>query len=267
MEFRKYIPTKLNHLVLYIFERKVTMPLQVEMLPDGSVSLIFYVGEKIESVRGKQIDSRIFNPTEHFCFITGLHTEPIHFNMEGLHSIGLNMHPSAIRAFWNIPVKEFKDAVVGWEMQGELAYIEDHIRAMTAFKDRAIWLENYFFEKLKGNDIDFAWKLNQVMQQMERDVLQGRRTDVSAYSGYSKMHTHRIFKEWLGLTPGKLLRYKQFRKAIRLMHQSDMNLTQITYSCGFFDQSHFIRVFEEFAHMTPGRYQKRKGPLPGILTR
>ena len=104
------------------------------------------------------------------------------------------------------------------------------------------------------------------MGQLERDVYLGERPDISAYSGYSKMHTHRIFKDWLGLTPGKLLRYKQFLKAIDLIHHTDWNLSRITYECGFYDQSHFIRVFEEFAQLTPGAYQKNKGPIPGILS-
>jgi AraC-like DNA-binding protein len=265
MEFREYIPTKLNNLVYSIFERKVSNPLKVQMLPDNTISLIFYLGEKIESAKGKNIDSAIFNPTSQFCFLTGLHTEPIYFNMEGLHSIGLNMHPSAIKAFWNIPVEAFKDAVVDWKMSIELAYIEDHIKSSTSFLERARWLENYFFDKLKTFDTSFPNKLNKVMMQMGKDIIMGKRPDIEAYSGYSKMHTYRIFKDWMGLTPGKLLRYKQFLRALHLIHQNNRSLTQVGYECGFYDQSHFIRVFEEFAHMTPGAYQKNKTPIPGIL--
>ncbi len=265
MEFREYIPTKLNHLVYSIFERKVSAPMKIQMLPDATVSLIFYLGDKIESAIGKNMDSNKFNPTERFCFFTGLHTEPLYFQMGGLHSIGLNMHPSAIKTFWGMPVKEFQDVVVGWELEKELSYIEDHIKSMNGFLERAYWLENYFSNKLKGIDTSYSLNLNKIMVQMEKDVIRGKRANIDAYSGYSKMHTHRIFKEWMGLTPGKLLRYRQFLHAIQLMHQSDMSLTQIAYECGFYDQSHFINVFEEFAHMTPGTYQKNKSPIPGIL--
>ena len=66
MKFRPYTPSKLNNLVLSIFERKVDIPMKVQMLPDSTVSLIFYVGEKIESAKGKHLDSNVFNPTEHF---------------------------------------------------------------------------------------------------------------------------------------------------------------------------------------------------------
>ncbi len=265
MEYREYIPTKLNSLVLSIFERKVNIPLRVQFLPNNTISLIFYLGEKIESVNGKKINSNIFNPTDTFCFITGLHTQPIYFDMEGLHSIGLTMLPTAVKAFWGIPVEVFQDEVMDWEMFGDLAYIEDHIKQFTSFQERAIWLEDYFCKKLKQTDLSLAVKLYQMTLRLEQDVLMGKRPNVEAYSGYSKMHTHRIFKEWMGMTPGKLLRYKQFLRAIDLMHRSDKNLTQIGYECGFYDQSHFIRVFREFARMTPSQYKKKKSPLPGIL--
>jgi AraC-like DNA-binding protein len=108
-------------------------------------------------------------------------------------------------------------------------------------------------------------KLNQMVVQMKRDVMNGKRPDVGSYSGYSKMHTNRIFKEWMGLTPSKLLRYQQFQHSIQLMHQSNASLTQLGLDCGFYDQAHFIKVFEEFAKMTPGNYRYNKTHLPGIL--
>lgn len=265
MEFKEYKPKKLNNLVLSIFERKVNYPLQVQMLPDFTISLIFYLGDKIRNVLGKEVNSNIFNPTETFCFITGLHTEPLYFEMEGLHSIGINMRPSAIKAFWNIPVEELKDYVIPWDMSGDLDFIENSIKSLSSFQERALWIEDFFFEKIKNQDISLGLKLHQLALLLEKDVFTGQKTDVLTYSGYSKMHTNRLFKEWLGLSPGKLIRYKQFLKAIDLIHRSTMNLTEVGYACGFYDQAHFIRVFKEFSAMTPGQYLEQKSRIPGIL--
>lgn len=44
-----------------------------------------------------------------------------------------------------------------------------------------------------------------------------------------------------------------------------MNLTEVGYACGFYDQAHFIRVFKEFSAMTPGQYLEQKSRIPGIL--
>lgn len=267
MQFQEYKSSKISHLVISIFERKVTVPLQVTMLPDHTVSLIFNLGEKIKKAQGIKVNSEIFNPTSTFCFITGLHTEPLYFDMKGLHSFGLNLKPSAIRAFWGVPVSEFQDIVVDWQIKNELDFIEDNLRKRNSFQERATWLEDYFLEKLKRVDVGYSTQLGKLMTAIEKDLYSGQRPDIYSYTGYSKMHTNRIFKEWIGLPPGKVLRYRQFLKAIELMHQDKYNLTQIGYSCGFYDQSHFIRVFEEFAKMTPGAYQRQKTPIKGILAK
>jgi AraC-like DNA-binding protein len=266
MEFREYIPAKLNKLVISIYERKVTAPMKVQFLPDGCITLIFNIGPKIKSIRGENVDSERFNPTGTFCFISGLHTKPIYFDMEGLHVVGLILHPAAIKAFFGLPVVELKDQAIEATFVEELHLIEDSIKSMSTFAERALWLEQYFFNKLQDiPELELALKLNRTVERMKQDVIRGERPDIGAYSGYSKMHTNRIFKDWLGLTPGKLLRYQQFQYALRLMHTSEKSLTQIGLAAGFYDQAHFIRVFEEFTRMTPGNYQKNKTGIPGIL--
>lgn len=110
-----------------------------------------------------------------------------------------------------------------------------------------------------------AGKLQQTIWKMKSDVFAGNRLNVDAYSGYSRMHTTRIFKEWFGLTPAKMVKYEQFLRSLDLLHSSDQSLTQVALECGFYDQAHFIRVFSEFAKMTPGQYKKKMGHVAGVL--
>ncbi|MCB9282728.1 MAG: AraC family transcriptional regulator [Lewinellaceae bacterium] len=266
MEFKTYKPARLNNLVISIYERKVPGPARVQFLPDGSVTLIFNIGQKIKSASGEKVDSKVFNPTETFCFLSGLHTKPLYFDMGGLHVVGLILHPAAMRAFFQMPTEEVKDLAIEGDFIQELDYIEDHIRSLSTFRERAFWLENHFYEKLnRVEDLPLAMKLNRTVEKMKQDTLQGKRLDIEAYSGYSKMHTHRIFKDWLGLTPGKLMRLEQFLHSIDLIHQTGLSLTQIGFECGFYDQAHFIRTFDEFARMTPGQYKSRSTGLPRVL--
>jgi AraC-like DNA-binding protein len=266
MEFNVYKPTLLNDLVLSIYERKVDNPTKVQFLPDGVVTLIFNIGTASTSVKGKKIDTSVFNPTEKFCFLSGLHTKPLYFHFDALHVVGLIMSPAAVKTFFSMPTEEVKDQAIEGSFLTEMNYIEDQLRERSSFLERAHWLESYFFTRLNQvADLHLAIKLNKTVQQMKNDVLHGKRFVLEAYSGYSKMHTHRIFKDWLGLTPGKLIRYEQFQHAMNLMHQTELNLTQIAHASGFFDQAHFNRVFFEFANMTPGQYNKNKTAVPGTL--
>ncbi|HAB51412.1 MAG TPA: AraC family transcriptional regulator, partial [Ignavibacteriales bacterium] len=54
-------------------------------------------------------------------------------------------------------------------------------------------------------------------------------------------------------------------KALHLIHQSTLNLTQIACDSGYYDQSHFIREFKSLTNMTPKHYQQRMSRLLGHI--
>jgi AraC-like DNA-binding protein len=58
-----------------------------------------------------------------------------------------------------------------------------------------------------------------------------------------------------------LLLYKKFLLSDHLVHYSNISLTQIAYSSRFADQSHFIKTFKRYAHITPSEYRKFKTHL------
>jgi hypothetical protein len=112
MEFQEYKSTKLSRLVESIYERKVGKLSRLQFLPDGVITLIFNLGSSSTNVKGETIDTAVFNPVEKFCFISGLHTRPLYFQFQNLHVVGIILRPAAVKAFFNLPVEEFKDVAV-----------------------------------------------------------------------------------------------------------------------------------------------------------
>lgn len=72
-------------------------------------------------------------------------------------------------------------------------------------------------------------------------------------------HISRAIPKYLSSTLGGYIRQQKVKKAINLMHHSNHSLQDITYGCGFSDQSHFIRTFKSYMGMTPKEYRKRIG--------
>jgi len=69
----------------------------------------------------------------------------------------------------------------------------------------------------------------------------------------SERQLERIFKDYVGLPPKSFAEIMRFKRAFYLM-QKNTNLTQVSYSSGYYDQSHFIRTFKKFSGRTPGEY-------------
>lgn len=83
-------------------------------------------------------------------------------------------------------------------------------------------------------------------------------------AGLSERHFRRACVERAGVSPKYMRRILRFRNAaerIRAIEASTAqpNWAQFAAACGYFDQAHLIREFQEFAGCTPGRFvQSRK---------
>jgi AraC-like DNA-binding protein len=65
------------------------------------------------------------------------------------------------------------------------------------------------------------------------------------------------FKKYYVLTPNEYLNLYKVNKAVMLLQgNSSERLTDIGLNAGFYDQSHFIRVFKKFSGYTPKEFSK-----------
>ena len=70
------------------------------------------------------------------------------------------------------------------------------------------------------------------------------------------VHISRAAPKYLSMSLGEYIRQQKLKKALPLLLDSSMTLTEITYRAGFSDQSHFNRVFRSYFNMNPGYYRK-----------
>ncbi|HTI09056.1 MAG TPA: AraC family transcriptional regulator [Puia sp.] len=77
------------------------------------------------------------------------------------------------------------------------------------------------------------------------------------------VHLSREFSRYFDTTLGEYIRTIKVQRALALLPNRELSLTDISFECGFADQSHFIRSFRSTYHVTPLFYRKlllKRGP-------
>jgi AraC-like DNA-binding protein len=72
--------------------------------------------------------------------------------------------------------------------------------------------------------------------------------------GISRAQLHRKMKEITGISTSKFIRNLRLEQAARLIKERKINITQVAYSVGFNNQTHFSTVFKKHFGMTPTEY-------------
>ncbi|WP_160172741.1 helix-turn-helix transcriptional regulator [Methylomarinum vadi] len=79
--------------------------------------------------------------------------------------------------------------------------------------------------------------------------------DIARSCGCSKEHCNRVFKQTFNLTMQAYFLNQKAAKARELL-VSETRLTEISLMCGFYDQSHFTRVFKAIYQISPQKYRE-----------
>lgn len=84
---------------------------------------------------------------------------------------------------------------------------------------------------------------------------------------YSRKQFERVFSQYVGTSPKQFLKTIRFQNAIdEKARNSSLSLTELTYRCGYFDQSHMISEFKGLSGFTPKQYFEYGLPFSDYFT-
>ncbi len=107
------------------------------------------------------------------------------------------------------------------------------------------------FEPLRQDWGQFEEKAAAVKAYLENHYLEQIRLDeLEKELGFSKYYLIRTFEAVYGLSPIRYTINLRIEEAKRLLYNG-MKYTEVAYSTGFYDQSHFIRHFKLIVGVTP----------------
>ena len=79
--------------------------------------------------------------------------------------------------------------------------------------------------------------------------------ELAALAGLSRFHLIRAFRREVGATPHTYLVARRVSRAKELLAGASP-LSEVALACGFYDQSHFTRIFKAWSGVTPGQYRR-----------
>jgi len=85
-----------------------------------------------------------------------------------------------------------------------------------------------------------------------------RNLSLKELSGVLQIHPVTIsknFPRFFNCTLGEYIRKIKINKSLSMIKKGDQTLTEVAYSCGFADQSHFTRVFKQLTGFLPTQYK------------
>ena len=100
--------------------------------------------------------------------------------------------------------------------------------------------------------------LKRVMQFVEENLSNSDANvgDMAAAAAVSRSGLLRKLKQSMGVTPQELLSEARIKHACRLLRNTDKNISEIAYACGFTDPKYFSRCFRQSQGRTPSEYRE-----------
>ncbi len=80
--------------------------------------------------------------------------------------------------------------------------------------------------------------------------------ELARRAGMSKSTFKRTFTRLFEVSPGQYLLRVRLNAARRLLETTDRLISDVALDCGFYDQSHFSRLFRRARGITPGAYRR-----------
>ena len=165
--------------------------------------------------------------------------------------VGVSFHPAALRSLFGLAASELTDGHLSLSELRRTSLTEQLLECQDVdqqFACLAIFLMELkrAADRLENAKLGFA--VRALREGKELSFVQGQ-------LGISERSLERLFLGHIGLTPILYSRISRFQKVLLQLKQGAYSsLTDVAYSFGYFDQSHFIRDFRRFSGVSPRVY-------------
>ncbi len=138
----------------------------------------------------------------------------------------------------------------------EFSIYSNLLKAFTLLTRCQLSQIHLFTESSPNKRRDYFTRLNGVLEYIDEHYTEDLSLDdVAEFSGFSKFHFTRLFKEYMDTTFYDYLVGRRLKAAEILLSQNDLSITDVALQSGFSSISTFNRTFKTKKGCTPGDYR------------
>ncbi|MBL7776103.1 MAG: AraC family transcriptional regulator [Saprospiraceae bacterium] len=250
----------------FLYENLYTDHLRERLLPDGHIELVIDLRESTNFWCAGAAFDRL--QTVRSGWLSGLHRRFITIEAaQGASMLVVRFRPGRIGAFLTMPAAEIAGQVVPLDLLWGSAFRTLRQQLLDSPEPAAKFahIEAFFLKKWQPEKgfqpvVDFA-----LSRLLESDTGAGIAALVEK-TGYSHKHFVALFNKHIGVSPKVFSRILKFQQAVRdLQATREPDWAQLSFSCGYYDQAHFIHEFRSFSGYTPSFYLAKRGDYLNYL--
>lgn len=211
-----------------------------KILPDGIPALIF------QDIPNVFVDQENRTPPQ--LYVYGQFTKYTDQRVEGsFRIIGAYLEPSALKTIFKIDAIEVTNQNIALEDIMADSILERLLNA-GSIDDKIRIISDFLLQQIA------VLKYENQSAKFVSTLLQRGKTlrDVQQEMNISERTLERLVKQNIGMSPKMFSRIIRFQSNLNLLRNTEYkHLTELTYTSGYFDQSHYIREFKEFTGSSP----------------
>lgn len=222
------------------------------LVPNGLMELMFYLGDKPKSL---DANKHILENT----ILSGQQKNYYDIIVAGKLSLfSISFQPCGAKFFFDIPSNVFfnQNVPLKYIIKDKVVELEYQLYESETFEDKIYVVEKFLLNQLRNGTKEY--EINRIADSVSLINQSNGLIDIDTLSSsacLSRKQYERTFAEHIGSSPKQFLRTVRFQNTLRERQRNkSINLTELAYTCGYFDQSHMINEYKLLSGKTPKQY-------------
>ena len=229
-----------------------------KIIPDGYPEMIFHYGDPYRiNISGDwelQAKELVAGQIRNHFFLENTGTSQM---------FAIKFQPWAIKELFGLEMSALVDNVIETPvfLQKEFAEVKTIAVGNLAFEEKVSQIEEWFLHK-NYSDLNVKYKAVQLIHEKNGLI---QLSDLVSSTQISERTLERYFKTYVGLSPKFYSRIIRFSSIFKLIQEEPVDWQDVIFKAGYYDQSHFIKNFQEFTGEDPSRYGFSKQNMANLF--